>query len=262
MVERQLTAPSRRRTHRPGGQICGAARRLSERCGGPDTTAVSTTTPRCTSNGLTRRGRHTRRTSEELLADVRRRAGARRLWRPGHGRQNCRRAVRPGKRSVPFLGICLGMQMAVIEFARHVLGLPDANTSEFDPQYRPPRHRPDAGPEHWNQPGRHHAPGQISTAALPPGTFSDKAYGVSEISGAPPPPLRVQQRIPGALCGRRACAWQARIPTRNLVEIVEIPDHPWFVAVQFHPELKSRPNRPHPLFRDFVGAALEHGKNK
>ena len=51
-------------------------------------------------------------------------------------------------------------------------------------------------------------------------------------------------------------------PERNLVEIVEIPDHPWFVAVQFHPELKSRPNRPHPLFRDFVGAALKHGEEK
>ena len=98
-------------------------------------------------------------------------------------------------------------------------------------------------------------------ACLPPGTISHKAYGTSEIWERHRHRYEFNNEyLERFVAGGMRVA--GKNPERNLVEIVEIPDHPWFVAVQFHPELKSRPNRPHPLFRDFVGAALEHGKNK
>ena len=163
------------------------------------------------------------------------------------------------EKKVPFLGICLGMQMAVIEFARHVLDLRDANTTEMDPNTPYPvidlmedQNLENLG--HTMRLGKYHC-------SLIPGTFSHKAYGESEIDER----HRHRYEFNNAYL-ERFVAGGMRIagknPERNLVEIVEIPDHPWFVAVQFHPELKSRPNRPHPLFRDFVGAALKHGEEK
>ena len=163
------------------------------------------------------------------------------------------------EKKVPFLGICLGMQMAVIEFARHVLDLRDANTTEMDPNTPYPvidlmedQNLENLG--HTMRLGKYHF-------SLIPGTFSHKAYGESEIDER----HRHRYEFNNAYL-ERFVAGGMRIagknPERNLVEIVEIPDHPWFVAVQFHPELKSRPNRPHPLFRDFVGAALKHGEEK
>ena len=163
------------------------------------------------------------------------------------------------EKKVPFLGICLGMQMAVIEFARHVLDLRDANTTEMDPNTPYPvidlmedQNLENLG--HTMRLGKYHC-------SLIPGTFSHKAYGESEIDER----HRHRYEFNNAYL-ERFVAGGMRIagknPERNLVEIVEIPDHPWFVAVQFHPELKSRPNRPHPLFRDFVGAALKHGEER
>ena len=163
------------------------------------------------------------------------------------------------EKKVPFLGICLGMQMAVIEFARHVLDLRDANTTEMDPNTTYPviDLMPDQNLEnlgHTMRLGKYHC-------SLLPGTFSHKAYGVSEIEERHRHRYEFNNEyLERFVAGGMRVA--GKNPERNLVEIVEIPDHPWFVAVQFHPELKSRPNRPHPLFRDFVGAALEHGKNK
>ena len=160
---------------------------------------------------------------------------------------------------IPFLGICLGMQMAVIEFARHVLDLRDANTSEVDPNTTYPvidlmedQNLENLG--HTMRLGKYRC-------ALVPGSLSYKAYGAEEIEERHRHRYEfnndyIQRFVDG---GMRIAG---RNPERNLVEIVEIPDHPWFVGVQFHPELKSRPNRPHPLFRDFVGAAIRHEKGE
>ena len=160
---------------------------------------------------------------------------------------------------IPFLGICLGMQMAVIEFARHVLDLRDANTSEVDPNTTYPvidlmedQNLENLG--HTMRLGKYRC-------ALVPGSLSYKAYGTEEIEERHRHRYEfnndyIQRFVDG---GMRIAG---RNPERNLVEIVEIPDHPWFVGVQFHPELKSRPNRPHPLFRDFVGAAIRHEKGE
>ena len=158
---------------------------------------------------------------------------------------------------IPFLGICLGMQMAVVEFARHVLDLRDANTSEMDPNTNYPvidlmedQNLENLG--HTMRLGKYRC-------QLLPGTHSYKAYGTPDIEE------RHRHRYEFNNAYRQRFIDGGMMvaginPDRNLVEIVEIPDHPWFVGVQFHPELKSRPIRPHPLFRDFVGAALEHGK--
>ena len=158
------------------------------------------------------------------------------------------------EKGIPFLGICLGMQMAVIEFARHVLHLPDANTTETDPHTNHPvialMEDQDLGNlGHTMRLGKYRCD-------LYPGTKSYKAYAVPSIEERHRHRYEFnneyrQRFIDGGMTVAGVN------PDRNLVEIVEIPDHPWFVAVQFHPELKSRPNRPHPLFRDFVAASLK-----
>ena len=158
---------------------------------------------------------------------------------------------------IPFLGICLGMQMAVIEYARHVLHLTDANTSEVDPHTNHPvitlmedQDLQNLG--HTMRLGKYRC-------QLVPGTKSYKAYGTPEIEER----HRHRYEFNNEYAQRfmdNGMIMAGINPDRKLVEIVEIPDHPWFVAVQFHPELKSRPNRPHPLFRDFVAASLDHAQ--
>lgn len=171
------------------------------------------------------------------------------------GKMNAITYARENK--VPFLGLCLGMQMAVIEYARNVLGLRDANTTETDPltmypviDLMPDQDLKNLG--HTMRLGKYRC-------ELAPESFSHKAYGTLEIDER----HRHRYEFNNAYI-EKFVAGGMRIagknPQRNLVEIVEIPDHPWFVGVQFHPELKSRPNRPHPLFRDFVGASLKHGE--
>lgn len=155
--------------------------------------------------------------------------------------------------NIPFLGICLGMQMAVIEYARHVLDLRDANTTEVDPNTTYPviDLMPDQNLEnlgHTMRLGKYRC-------TLSPDSISYRCYGQSEIEER----HRHRYEFNNEYMKRFVDAGM-RIagvnPDRKLVEIVELPNHPWFVAVQFHPELKSRPNRPHPLFSGFIGAAL------
>jgi CTP synthase len=155
---------------------------------------------------------------------------------------------------VPFLGVCLGMQVAVVEFARHVVGLEGANSSEFDPET--PYPVIDLLPE---QKDVADMGGTMRLGSDPvkvvEGTRAHAAYGEPvvyerhrhryEVNNAIRPKL-VQAGL--VICGTS--------PDEKLVEIIELPDHPWFCASQFHPEFKSRPNRPQPLFRDFVGAAV------
>lgn len=156
---------------------------------------------------------------------------------------------------VPFLGICLGMQMAVVEFARHKAGLAGAHSSELD------RSTPDPVIDLMpDQRGITAKGGTMRLGAYPcrlaPDSLARRAYGVPEISE------RHRHRYEFNNSYREHLTSQGlRLtglsPDGRLVEIVELPDHPWFVGVQFHPEFKSRPNRAHPLFRDFISAAKD-----
>lgn len=158
------------------------------------------------------------------------------------------------EKGIPFLGICLGMQCAVIEFARSVCGLEGANSTEFDPHTLHPVI--DLLP---GQQGMENLGGTMRLGVYPcklsPGSRAAAAYGSDVVEE------RHRHRYEFSNAYRDVItAGGMRVtgtsPDGSLVEIVEISDHPWFVACQFHPEFKSRPNRPHPLFRDFIGAAL------
>lgn len=157
---------------------------------------------------------------------------------------------------VPFLGLCLGMQMAVAEFARHVAGMEGANSTEFDPSTRYPVI--DLLPEQKNVSDMG---GTMRLGASPTkvieGTKAYAAYGEEMISER----HRHRYEFNNAYRDRLVEAGlvvSGTTPDGYLVEIIELDNHPWFVACQFHPEFKSRPTRPHPLFRDFIGAAVAH----
>ena len=158
---------------------------------------------------------------------------------------------------VPYFGICLGMQIAVIEFARHAAGLEHANSREFD------EHAPDRVIDFM--PGQNDEIDKGGTlrlgkypCELRAGTVIARCYGTLEISE------RHRHRYEFANAYRKTLEKAGLVlsglsPDGSLVETVEIPGEAFFVGVQFHPEFKSRPNRPHPLFVGFVQAALEHG---
>ncbi|MGE5529121.1 MAG: CTP synthase [Patescibacteria group bacterium] len=158
---------------------------------------------------------------------------------------------------VPYLGLCLGMQCAVIEFARHVCRLDGANSTEFDPDT--PYPVIDLLPEQQEleEIGGTMRLG-LDPVRLEPDTLAYNAYRENLIFERHRHRYEVNSQFYEALlqAGLRV---SGRLPDRGLVEIIELPDHPWFVATQFHPEFKSRPHRPQPLFREFVGAALRHG---
>ena len=161
---------------------------------------------------------------------------------------------------VPFLGICLGMQMAVVEFARHVCGLSGAHSSELDPGTAYPVI--DLMPEQRSvrQKGGTMRLGAYPCRITGTDTAAFAAYKTLDISER----HRHRYEFNNAYRERLTQAGlrlSGLSPDRRLVEIIELPEHPWFVGVQFHPELKSRPNKAHPLFRAFIAAALAH-KNK
>ncbi len=163
------------------------------------------------------------------------------------------------KNDVPFLGICLGLQCAVIEFARNVAGLEKANSSEFEPTSPYPVVDILAGQD-LDALG-----GTMRLGAYPcrltEGTKAAEAYGAEliyerhrhryEVN----PRLRRKLEDAGLVCSGES-------PDHTLVEIIELADHPWFVAGQFHPEFKSRPDRPHPLFKAFVGASTKRRESE
>jgi CTP synthase len=157
--------------------------------------------------------------------------------------------------SVPYLGICLGMQIAVSEFARHVVGMEGANSTEFDPET--PYPVIDLLPE---QKEVRDLGGTMRLGADPvklhEGTRAREVYGEAVIYERHRHRYEVNNHLRRHLeAGGLVCSGTS--PDDRLVEIVELSDHPFFVASQFHPEFKSRPLRPQPLFREFVGAALE-----
>ena len=167
-------------------------------------------------------------------------------------------AVRWARESrVPFLGICLGMQMAVVEYARHVCGWADAPSSELDPATTHPVI--DLMPD---QRGVTAKGGTMRLGAYPckvvsRGSRTYQAYGAEEISERHRHRYEFNNEYRDALT-QAGLELAGLSPDGRLVEIVELPGHPWFVGVQFHPELKSRPNKAHPLFRAFIAAAKEN----
>jgi len=170
-------------------------------------------------------------------------------------------------RKIPFFGICLGMQLAVVEFARNIAGMQDANSTEFD---RSTTHPVIYLMKEWFD----YRSNQVQTrdelsemggtlrlgaypCALKKGTLAHKAYSKKEIEERHRhrfefnPEFRAQLEKSGLVISGTS-------PDNTLVEIVELADHPWFLGCQFHPEFKSKPMHPHPLFRDFIKASLDN----
>ncbi|MCI9628574.1 MAG: CTP synthase [Eggerthellaceae bacterium] len=160
--------------------------------------------------------------------------------------------------NVAFLGICLGLQAAVCEFARNVAGMPGATSAEFDEDARYPVI--DLMPE---QAGVENKGGTMRLGAYPckivGGSKACAAYGEEMVYERHRHRFEVNNTYRDALVDA-GLAITGLSPDERLVEMIEIPSHPWFVASQGHPEFKSRPHRPHPLFRDFVGAAIAAGE--
>ncbi len=162
------------------------------------------------------------------------------------------------EKQVPFFGICLGLQMAVVEYARDVAGLEGANSAEFDKDapfvvvdlMADQRSVRDKG-------------GTMRLGAYPcvlaPGTVAAKLYGAAEISERHRHRLEVSNEHREKLV-EKGLVVSGTSPDKRLVEMIELPNHPFFVGCQFHPEFKSRPMAAHPLFAGFVGAALEHAQ--
>jgi CTP synthase len=174
------------------------------------------------------------------------------------GKINAARLAR--EREVPFLGICLGMQLAVVDFARHVVGMEGANSAEFDPET--PYPVIDLLPEQKEvddmggtmrlgaDPVKLHTGTQARALYDEPVIYQRHRhrYEVNNL-------LRRRLEDAGLVCSGTS-------PDDRLVEVIELPGHPFLMASQFHPEFKSRPNRPEPLFRGFVGAALERARQR
>ncbi len=168
------------------------------------------------------------------------------------------RAIQFARESrIPFFGICLGMQCAVIEFARDVAGLRDANSTEFD--------------ENTPYPVIHIMPGQEGVekgatmrlgaypCVLMPNSLAYQAYKSAKISERHRHRYEFNNTHRDILI-KNGLVISGLYPQKDLVEIIELKDHPWFLATQYHPEFKSKPTSPHPLFASFIGAAVKQAK--
>ena len=155
---------------------------------------------------------------------------------------------------IPYFGICLGMQMAVVEYARHVCGLEKANSSEFDPSS--PNPVIDLLPEQKQitEKGATMRLGAYPCLLRKP-SLAFAAYGVEEIEERHRHRYEFNNAFKEEMSGKGMLITGIS-PDGRLAEIIEIPEHPWFLGCQFHPEFKSRPVQPHPLFKDFIAAAL------
>jgi CTP synthase len=170
-------------------------------------------------------------------------------------------AVRAARETgLPFLGVCLGMQMAIVEFARSVLGLADSNSSEFAPEcsnavislMEEQQNVTDMG-------------GTMRLGAyvcrIAPRSRAAEVYGVPEVRERHRHRYEVSNRFRDAFV-EHGMKLSGLSPDTSLVEMIEIPSHPWFIGVQFHPELRSRPTRPHPLFAGLIAAAVKRNAQR
>jgi CTP synthase len=157
------------------------------------------------------------------------------------------------QKRLPFFGICLGMQVAIIEFARNVCRIPDANSSEFEAECGNPVISLLPSQRNVQDLGGTMRLGAY-TCRLRPGSQIARIYGVSEISERHRHRYEVDNGYRD-LFAEHGMRLTGLSPDGSLVEMLELPGHPWFIGCQFHPELKSRPTRPHPLFASFVAAA-------
>ena len=164
------------------------------------------------------------------------------------------------ERRIPYLGLCLGMHVVVSEYSRHVLGLDGANSTEMDPET--PHPVIDLLPE---QKEIEDLGGTMRLGAqaveLVEGTRAQEAYGEAIVHERHRHRYEVNNHYRPALA-EAGLVVSGTFQAGRLVEVVELPDHPWFVASQFHPEFKSRPTRPAPLFREFAGAALARARER
>ena len=158
------------------------------------------------------------------------------------------------KRKIPFLGICLGMQTAIIAFARDVCGLEKANSTEFDPNT--PHPVISLMPDQFGIVAKG-ATMRLGSypCVLQEGTLVHRVYGCTEVHERHRHRYEVNNEFRETLC-RHGLVLSGMSPDGNLVEMIELKDHPWYLGCQFHPEFKSRPMNAHPLFRDFIQAGL------
>jgi CTP synthase len=170
---------------------------------------------------------------------------------------------------IPYLGICLGMQLAVIEFARHVAGLGGANSTEFDPSAAHPvvaliTEWQDSEGKLEKRDQNSDLGGTMRKGAqrcpVKPGTRAHEIYG-PEVNERHRHRFEVNNVYVPRL-EEAGLVISARTPTENLPEIMELPNHPWFMGVQFHPEFTSTPRDGHPLFISYIRAAIEHQKQR
>ncbi len=156
---------------------------------------------------------------------------------------------------IPFLGICLGMQCAVIEYARNVANLSKANSSEFNP--KTPHPVIDLMPE---QKKIENKGGTMRLGSYPctllPESRTYQAYKESVVYERHRHRYEVNNEYRDVF-KKHGVIFSGQSPDKKLIEIIELKNHPWFIACQFHPEFKSRPIKPHPLFRDFIKASLK-----
>ena len=156
---------------------------------------------------------------------------------------------------LPFFGICLGLQVAIIEFARHVCDMPNTTSTEFEPECEAPVIALMANQREVKDMGGTMRLGAYA-ARLRDKSRAAQAYGTLQISERHRHRWEVNNAYRDVLA-EHGLRLSGQSPDGGLVEIIELPDHPWFLGCQFHPELKSRPTRPHPLFAAFIAAALE-----
>ncbi|MGO9867755.1 MAG: glutamine amidotransferase-related protein, partial [Rhodomicrobium sp.] len=169
-------------------------------------------------------------------------------------------------RKVPYLGICFGMQLAVIEVARHVAGINGASSTEFGPAAEPvvglmTEWMSGAMPVHRDALSEKGGTMRLGAyeAVLAEGSQVAEIYGRTRISERHRHRYEVNVNYVERL-EQAGLRFSGLSPDKKLPEIVEIPGHPWFIGVQFHPELKSRPFEPHPLFASFIGAAVHQSR--
>jgi CTP synthase len=170
-------------------------------------------------------------------------------------------AVRTAReQGVPFFGICLGLQIAIIEFARNVCKLRDPNSTEFEPDCASPVIALLASQREVTDLG-----GTMRLGAYParlrPDSLAAQAYGGTEISERHRHRWEVSNAYRDVLA-EHGLRLSGQSPDGGLVEVIEYPEHPWFLGCQYHPELKSRPTRPHPLFASFIAAAKRHAEQQ